>query len=271
MRRIAILTIALLAALPAFSQTAPAAAPPAGAAGAAGASGATGPTGPHPKSNAENSALVGMLKATDPAAQAKAAEDFLKTYPDTDYKATALLIEAEAYHQIKQDPKAIVAAESALDIDAKSYDTLLLLAEIYSRTTKATDLDLDDKLTRCDKYAKQAMTILATAPKPKPELADADWAGMKQGEEARAWLALGFSSLLRKKYDDAKTNFQKGITMYPDPLDMLYIERAYTDAKRYDDALAWIDKAASSPNANDTVKRITGSDKTRVEGLKKNQ
>lgn len=266
MRRIAILTISLLAALPAFSQ-----APPAAPAGAAGASGAVGPTGPHPKSAAENNALVAVLKTTDPAAQAQAAEAFLKNYPDTDYKATALLIEAQGYHDAKQDPKAIVAGELAIDADPKSYDARLLLAEIYSRTTRSTDLDMDDKLTRSDKYAKEALALLATAQKPKADLSDADWAAAKQGEEARAWLALGFSSLLHKKYDDAKTNFQKGISLYPDPLDMLYIERAYTDAKRYDDALAWIDKAAASPNANDTVKRISGSDKTRVQDLKKKQ
>jgi tetratricopeptide (TPR) repeat protein len=234
-----------------------------------GASGAVAPKGPHPKSAAENNALVAMMKTADPAAQAKAAEDFLKTYPDTDYKSQTLLIEAQAYHAQKQDPKAIVAGEAALDVDPKSYDTLLLLSEIYSRSTKATDLDMDDKLAKADKYAKEALDLLAKAEKPKADLPDADWAAAKQSEESRGYLSLGFSALLHKKYDDAKTNFNKGIAMYPDPLDMLYIERAYTDVKRYDDALAWIDKAAASPNANDTVKRITGSDKTRVEGLKK--
>ena len=52
---------------------------------------------------------------------------------------------------------------------------------------------------------------------------------------------------------------------------MLYIERAYTVAKRYDDALAWIDKAAASPNASDQLKGIAAKDKTRVAQLKKQQ
>jgi hypothetical protein len=59
--------------------------------------------------------------------------------------------------------------------------------------------------------------------------------------------------------------------MYPDPLDMLYIERAYADAKRYDDAIAWADKASGSPNANDKLKQIAASDKTRAQNLKKTQ
>ena len=262
MRRIAIPAISLFAALSAFSQTAPA---PAGAPAPAATA------GPHPKSPAENDAILNMFKATDPDSQIKAADDLLKAYPDTDYKSQVLLVEAQAYHEKKDEPKAIVAGEEALEADPKSYDTLLLLAEIYSRTTRATDLDLDDRLAKSDKYANQALALLAVAEKPKPDVSDADWAGLKQGETQRAWVALGFSALLRKNYDVAKTDFQKGMDLYPDPLDMLYIERAYIDAKRYDDALAWIDKAAASPNASDQVKRIAASDKTRAQGLKQKQ
>jgi tetratricopeptide (TPR) repeat protein len=267
MRRIAILTIGFLAALPAFSQ-APAPAAPA-AAGPAGAAGASGPQGPHPKSNAENAALLEMFKATDPDAQIKAAEDMMKTYPDTDYKAQVLLVEAQAYHQKKQDPKAIVLGEEALSSDPKNYTTLLLLADIYARGSKATDLNLNDNLVKADKYAKEALTLIASAPKPKPDLSDADWEGAKRSEEEQAYMALGFSALLHKKFDEAKTNFDKAIELYPDPLDMLYVERAYGDAKRYDDAIAWTDKAAASPNANDRLKQIAASDKTRYQGLKK--
>lgn len=259
MRRTAVLAISLLAALPAFSQTAPATAPAAAAPA----------KGPHPKSKEENDALVAMFKAGDPDAQIKAAQDFLKSWPDSDYKAQALMVEAQSYHTKKDEPKAIVAAEAVLDVDPKNYDTMLLLAEIYSRTTRSTDLNMEEMLTKSDKYAKDAVALLATAEKPKPEMSDADWEGMKKGETQRGWVALGFSSLLRKKYDDAKTNFQKGMDLYPDPLDMLYIERAYTLAKRYDEANAWIDKAVSSPNTPDNLKKIATSDKARVETLKK--
>jgi tetratricopeptide (TPR) repeat protein len=263
MRRIAIFAIGILAALPAFSQ-----APPAGAPGATGAAAAAA-KGPHPKSREENDALLAMFKTPDPDAQIKASQDLLSKYPDTDYKSQALIVQAQAYHAKKDEPKAIVAAESALDADPKSYDTMLLLAEIYSRTTRATDLDMDDRIAKSDKFAKEALALLATAEKPKPDMADADWEGLKQGETQRAWVALGFTSLLRKKYDDAKANFEKGIALYPDPLDMLYIERAYMTAKRYDDAISWIDKVSASPNANDNLKKIATNDKAHIEVLKK--
>jgi hypothetical protein len=60
------------------------------------------------------------------------------------------------------------------------------------------------------------------------------------------------------------------MTLYPDPLDMLYIERAYTAAKRYDDALAWIAKVEANPAPEVAqLKDIATKDKARVEQLKK--
>jgi tetratricopeptide (TPR) repeat protein len=278
MRRIAILPIGLAAALAAFSQTAPApkpapaggAAPAAGAAAPAAPGAAEAPKGPHPKSAEENQALLDMFKAQDPDTQIKAAQDILDKFPDTDYKAQVLLVQATGYHEKKDDPKAIVAGEKSLEADPKSYEALLLLAEIYSRTTRSTDLDMDDRLAKSDKYAHDALTVLATAEKPKPDITDEQWNGVKQGETERAYMALGLSAILKKKYDEAKTNLDKAMSLYPDPLDMLYVERAYTAAKRYDDALAWIAKVEANPAPEVAqLKEIAGKDKTHVEALKK--
>jgi tetratricopeptide (TPR) repeat protein len=180
-------------------------------------------------------------------------------------------MEATAYNQKRDYPKAIVVGEKSLEADPGSYATLLLLADIYARTSKPTDLDLNDKVAKVDKYAREALADLEKAQKPKADLPDDAWAQAKTGEEAQAYMSLGLSAVLRKKFDEAKTDFDKSITMYPDPLVMLYIERAYAAAKQYDDAIAWADKAAASPNANDQIKGYAASDKTRDQNLKKQQ
>jgi tetratricopeptide (TPR) repeat protein len=267
MRRIAILFVSLAAAIPAFSQAPPApAAAPAGAAAPPAAA-----KGPHPKSAAENDAIVAMFKETDPDKQIKDAEDLLTTYQDTDYKSQVLLIEATAYNQKRDYPKAIVAGEKSLEADPASYPTLLLLADIYSRTSKSTDLDLNDKVAKAEKYAKEALADLAKAEKPKADLPDDAWAQAKSGQEAQAYMSLGLTAVLRKKFDEAKTNFDKSIGMYPDPLVMLYIERSYAAAKQYDEAIAWADKAAGAQGVPDNIKAIAASDKTRDQSLKKQQ
>jgi len=264
MRRIAILFVSLIAALPAFCQ-APAAAPAAAPAGAA----APAVTGPHPKTPAENAALIAMFKDTDADKQIKDAEDFLTTYPDTDYKAQVLLIEAQAYNSKRDYPKAIVTGEKSLADDPSSFETLLLLADIYSRTAKPTDLDLNDNLTKAEKYAKEALADIDKAAKPKADLPDEQWAQIKAGGQAQAYLALGFTAVLRKQYDDAKTDFTKSITLNPDPLTMLYVGRSYAAAKRYDDAIAWDEKASTSPN--DQIKKYADGDKARFQAMKKQQ
>lgn len=271
MRRIAILTIGLLTALSAFGQQKGkgAAAGPAGATGGTGAAAAV-ITGPHPKSKAENDAVLALSQAKDPDAQIKAGEDLLTNFPDTDYKAQALQFEAEGYHAKRDDTKALAMGERALDADPKSFETMLLLAEILSGTgTHSTDLDVNDKLTKSDKYANDAIPLIQNAPKPRPDIPDADWAGAKKTEEARAWASLGFSALLRNKFDDAKTDFQKSSDMAPNPVAMLYIDRAYIAAKRYDDAIAWTDKAAAAAPGNDQIAKYAAGDKTRAQALKK--
>lgn len=270
MRRIAILATSLLAVIAASAQTAPKAAAPAAPAAAAPAAPPVTP-GPHPKSAEENTAVLAMGKAETPDARIKAVDALMTAFPDTDYKSIALLMEAESYHAKKDDAKAILYGEQSLEADAKSFETLLLLADIYSQTTRSTDLDMDDRLAKADKYAKDALAVLATAEKPNPQLSDADWAGAKKGEESRAWEAMGLAAILRKKFDEAKTDIQKGMDLYPDPVDMLRVGRAYMDAKKFDDAIAWDDKAGASPAADDNVKRIAAADKTRAQNLKKQQ
>jgi tetratricopeptide (TPR) repeat protein len=271
MRRIAILATSLVAVLPAFAQTAPKAPAPAAPAAPAVPAAPAPPTtpGPHPKSAAENDAVVAMSKAADPDARIKAVDALMSGFPDTDYKSIALLMGAESYHQKKDEAKAILYGEQALEADGKSFEAMLLLADIYSQTTRSTDLDFDDRVAKADKYAKSALAELATAEKPNPQLSDADWANAKKGEESRAWEAMGLTAILRGKYDDAKTNIQKGMDLYPDPVDMLRVGRAYIDAKRYDDAITWADKAGASPAADDNIKRIAAADKARAQALKK--
>jgi tetratricopeptide (TPR) repeat protein len=285
MRRIAILTIAVFAALPAFSQTAPAPAPTAPPQGAAGAPGAPAATpGPHPKSPEENAALVALLnavgdedKATSTATRGAAADvvikdanDLLAKYPDTDYKAIVQMHLAQAYHYKNDDPKAISIGEQSLEGDPNSYETLLLMSEIYSRSTRTTDLDKDDRLAKADKYAKQALTLIPKATKPNPNISDADWAQAQGAENQRAYLSMGYASVVAGKPSDADASFQKAFDVFsPDPVEFLRIARAYAVAKNYDEAIKWDDKAAAQPNMPDQIKSVAASDKSHWEAAKK--
>jgi tetratricopeptide (TPR) repeat protein len=268
MRRTAILAISFLAVVPittsAFAQTS-------ALKGAAAATGAatSGTHEPKPKSEDENKAVLAMGKATDVDQRIKLADALMTKYPDTEYKGLARLIEAAAYHQKGDDVKSVIYGEESLEADPNNFKTLLLMADIYSQSTHNTDLDMEDRLGKSDKYAQEALVLLKTASKPDPKLSDSDWNNAKKGEESRAFIALGLDAIIRGKFNDAKTNIEKGMDLYADPLDMLRIDRAYCDAKRYDDAIAWSDKAASAPGASDELKHIAAQDKINAQILKK--
>jgi hypothetical protein len=55
--------------------------------------------------------------------------------------------------------------------------------------------------------------------------------------------------------------------MDSDPTDLIRGGRALIDAKKYEQAVVWLDKAASHPNANAQVKSIAASDKARAQAM----
>jgi len=222
-----------------------------------------------PKSQKEAQAVQAMLQAQDPDSRIKAANDLITNFADTDFKSYALFIEADSYFQKNDVDKAIVYGEQSLQADPKNYQTGVLLAKAYASTIHANDLDKDDKIAKADKYGKDAITTLEAAPKPNPQLSDDQWNQAKHDLEGQAYLAQGIANVYRGKTDDANADFQKVADMDQDPTDLIRAGRAYIDAKKPDQAIPWLDKAAASPQANAQVKSIVASDKARAQAQMK--
>lgn len=223
---------------------------------------------PKPKSNAEIQALQALFGAQTPDARIKAADDLITKFADTDFKSIALQAEAEGYQQKGDSTKAVVFGEQALAADPANFDAMTLLANVISSSTRDTDLDKAEKLTRADKYANDAINALKTVAKPNPSLADEQWAQYKKGAEAQAWQALGNSAVIRKKFDEATADYQKALDLTPDPYIMIRVGRAMLTAHKPDEAITWFDKAAAAPNADAQVKQIAASDKARATAAK---
>jgi tetratricopeptide (TPR) repeat protein len=219
---------------------------------------------PKTKSRGEGQMVNAMLQARDPDASIKAAEDLVGKYHDTEFKSMAYFIEADSYQQKGDNTKAIVFAEQSLMADPTYIDPMVLLANVLATTTRDTDLDKDEKLTRADKYAHDALMLLDTVAKPDPKMSDEKWENYKKGEIAQAWQALGNTALIRKKVDEAVADYQKGIDASPDPLLMIRAGRALLVEKRPEEAVTWFDKAINSPGISDQIKGIATQDKARA-------
>jgi len=257
MRRSALPATLLLAALlssgAAFAQ-APAQAPPPVKKG----------NGLSPKeAQAINDMFQSQTKSPDE--QIAAAEALLTRFADTAYKGFALELEAEAYQKKGDNAKAIVFGEQALVADPKNYDADNLLANVLAATTRDTDLDREEKLTRAEKYAHDGLEALEAG---KPALfataSDAAWARTKAGAQEQAWQALGMVAQGRKKPDEAIADFQKGVDAFPEPLLMIRLGRALYAAKKYDDAIGWDQKVMDSADAPPQYKSIAQADRARA-------
>src|SRR5581483_1713301 len=86
--------------------------------------------GPAPKSKGEQDALIAMFNAqSNPDELIKAAENLLTKYADTQFKDTALFMEAAAYQQKGDQEKMQVYAERTLDANPNHFQAALMLGE----------------------------------------------------------------------------------------------------------------------------------------------
>ena len=220
------------------------------------------PKGPMPKSKGEQDALVAMFNAqAKPDDLIAAAENLLSKYADTDFKDTALFFEANAYRQKGDRDKAQVFAERTLQANPKNFQASLMLAELIAQTTRENDLDKEDKLTKADKYANDAINTLNTAPKPNPQMTDQQWEDVKKDMIAEAHDSLGMSALLRKKYDAAISEFKTSVdgAAHPEPAFQVRLASAYNSAGKYDEAIAAADKVMNDPQTPTQIKQVAQS------------
>jgi tetratricopeptide (TPR) repeat protein len=221
--------------------------------------------GPGAKSKEEVAAVQAMLRAQAPDDQIRTADELITKFPKTDFKSFALYNEADGYEAKGDFVKAIVFCEQAVAADQKNFEAEILMANVIATQTKDGDLDKAEKLANATKFAKEALDVIATAPKPVLfQLTEDAWSQQKNAAAARAWQALGLVATVEKKPDETIADFEKGLALVPDPVLMVRTGRALEASKRFDEASAWFDKAIAAPDASAQIKDLAGKDKARV-------
>ena len=224
------------------------------------------PKGPQPKSQKEVEALMAIQNATTPDARLAAIENLLTKFADTEFKVMALNMAAATAQQKGDTEKMIIYAERTLEADPKSYAAMIMLSQAWAQRTKEFDLDKEEKLGRAEKFAKDALGLLATAEKFRPDITDEQWAAYKKDSVAQAHEALGSVAMTRKKFDVAITEYKAAVdnAAQVDPATLVRLASAYSQSAKYDDAIVQLDKVLAMPDVNPQVKQVAQSEKTRV-------
>lgn len=221
---------------------------------------------PQPKSQKEVDAINAMIKATTPDERIKAADYLLTKFADTEFKAIAMQMTAEAY-EMKNDFVSMEAwCEKTIDADPKNYACMLMIAGGTAKRARENDLDLSEKLAKVDRYAKQALDVLKDAQKPNPNIPDDQWNAVKKDYVAQAHEAFALAAELRKKYDVAIAEFKEAIdgAGTPDPVTMVRLGQCYNQAHKPDDAVAILDKVMATPNLNPQVRQFAQAERVRA-------
>ncbi|HVO99710.1 MAG TPA: hypothetical protein VMT15_16675 [Bryobacteraceae bacterium] len=218
------------------------------------------------KSKKESEALIAIQGEKDPAAKIAKVDAFVKQFADTDFKTWAYTQAIHAAEQLNDSAKVIIYCDLTLESDPKSYDAMLSEAGELARTTRENDLDKDQKLAQAEKLVHQALEIIPTAPKPNPNLPDAQWEELKKEMLADGHRNLGMVAGVRKKYDVAIAELKEAVTIpaQPDPTNYIRLATVYNDNKQPDEALAALAKVPSDPRLAPFIDR----EKKRAEALK---
>lgn len=223
---------------------------------------------PAPKSRAEGEAYNAIVTAPDPDSRIKAAEAFLLKYADTELKSIALFIEAVSYQQKNDYEKMVIYAERTIEADPKHYAAMLMLAKGIALRSREFDLDKEEKLTRAEKLANQALELLKDATKPNPQITDEQWAEGKKEYLSQAHQALGYAAQTRKKYDVAMSEMQTAVEQAPDQVTMVKLAQVYNINNKPDEALAMLDKLNAMPDIHPTIRSFAQAERVRATQLK---
>jgi tetratricopeptide (TPR) repeat protein len=218
---------------------------------------APAPKGPAPKSQGELQALQAWQTAAqggDTDAIIKAVDDLLVKFPDTDFKDIVLCTEADAYQRKRDFIKAQIYAEQALAANPKSYQASVMLADILAKHTGEHDLDRDEKLNKAVKYSQQTIELAAAAPKPRPDLADAQWEAIKKGYIGQAQDDIGLAETVRRNWDAAITAFKAAAAADPQPAYRVHLANSLQSAGKFDEAIAICDQVLAEPNLHPQIK-----------------
>jgi tetratricopeptide (TPR) repeat protein len=219
----------------------------------------------------EYDAYMAVVNAPNPDASIAAADKFIESFADSTLKSQVLLLAADAAESKNDSAKALTYAQTAIEADPKNYEAMLLMAGELARTTREHDLDMEEKLTKADKLAHDAIEAVNAATKPNATTTDDQWAAHKKDKLAEAHTDLGMIANDRKKYDLAITEFKTAVDTSAtiDPIAMIRLAGAYDQAGKPDEAIPVLDRVLAMPNLPANLKPFATSEKTRAEALLK--
>jgi tetratricopeptide (TPR) repeat protein len=229
---------------------------------------------PKPKSQKE----VDALKKVQADAQAnnydQEIQDInftLENFADTEFKNMLLNMAMEASQRKGDYANTVAYGEKVIQSDPNDLTARVTLAQTIASHAHDTDFDKDQSVKKIQDYANKALELMKANSGP-PQGVDANqWPAFQKQLEGEAHDALGTAALLQKDYPKAIEEYKAAAAVFPNPVILTHMGKAYLGAKQWDDAIANADKVIAAPDANAAVKQIAQQQKdaaTKMKGTK---
>jgi tetratricopeptide (TPR) repeat protein len=211
-------------------------------------------------------AVTSMPEASPTALQAKltAAEDFLKKYPESRYRAIVYPFLTIGYVQAGQSEKALAFGDKELLLNPNDVATMAVMSQTMSRVYNAGAPDAAKRLEKAEALGKHAVEVIPTIAKPEG-VTDEAFANSKNQTLAMAHSGIGLVDWRRGKFADAIPELEQSIKLDPvtDPVNWFILGIVNQNVSHFDDAANAFTKCSLIPG------QLADTCKGRAEAAKK--
>ncbi len=224
-----------------------------------------------PPVNAEEDAAAKAFQAMPNTGLPKkiaAGEDFLKKYPDSRYRSVIYSALVFDYIQTNNSDKAFEIGDKEVALKPDDVQTMAVLSQTMTRAMGANTPEPEKRLAKAETYAKRAIEITPTLPKPEG-MPDQNFVAAKNETLTMAHSGLGLVYLRRGKFNDAIPELEQSLKIdpnpAPDPVNLYLLGMANVKASHFDDAAIAFNKcAAIAGSLQNTCKN--GADEAKKQG-----
>jgi tetratricopeptide (TPR) repeat protein len=189
------------------------------------------------------------MTPADGARKAQAGEDFAKKYPQSRYNVVVFSMLTSLYLNSGQVQKMIETGTHAVELNPNDVQVMAILAQSMPRALSKDLGERTKQIEKAQEYAKKAIEITPTMPKPSATLTDEAFTSAKNVVLAMAHSGLGHIDVMKQKYDEALKELEEAIKLdsQPDPVNFYLLGIANQQASHFDDAVAAFNKCAALP------------------------
>lgn len=185
----------------------------------------------------QNNAFQAFSKERDPEKKIQKGREYLMKYPKSPFTEQVDAGLMDTYRTRSDWKNEYDYADRALALNPKDVDVLTTVGWTIPHVYTPSDANAEQELQKAETYAKQAIEILTTMPKPR-DLSDAEFAAAKSKRTFQAHSALGLVYFRRNNYENSAKELALATqgNPTPDAADLFVLGADMQNLKRFGEA-----------------------------------